>query len=296
MLDFEGRPDTPRLPPALSRLERALLALVLYLVVIVIYLVVPDSFWQAHLVQQPPPTLNQPLRFVRIEPNMDRLAKPKPLAPPSDLDRHMTAPQPIPKPETDAPKSVGNTPEKVTSPPPEESAKGPISPSPPSDASPSQAIPNMSAKVAPNTSSSEPKAPAGVLGNALRNLQRYIQDENLDNPQGGGADAGQDIQFDSKGVDFGAWLRRFRAQVYHNWLIPQAAMVLHGHVVIEMTIARNGTISGIRIVQPSGIAAFDTAAFNSLKLSNPTAMLPAEYPLDTISPFTVTFYYNERIR
>jgi protein TonB len=279
----------------LSRLERALLAIVLYLVIIVIYLVVPDSVWQAQMVQQPPPVASEPLRYVRIEPNLDRLARPKPVAPPSDLDRRMTAPEPIPKPETEAPKSVGNTSEKVTAPPPAESAKGPESPSPP-NVSQSQAIPNVSAKVAPNTSSSEPKAPAGVLGNALRNLQRYIQDENLDNPQGGGADSGPDIQFDSKGVDFGAWLRKFRAQVYRNWLIPEAAMVLHGHVSIEMTIARNGTISGIRIVQSSGISAFDTAAFNSLKLSNPTAMLPPAYPLDTISPFTVTFYYNERIR
>src|SRR5437870_4519052 len=118
-LDFEDRPDTPRLPPALSRLERVLIAAVLYLSIIVIYLVVPDSFWQAHLSpQSPPAAVDAPIRFVRIEPNMDRLAKPKPVAPPSDLDRRATAPEPIPKPETDAPKSVGDTPEKVTAPPP----------------------------------------------------------------------------------------------------------------------------------------------------------------------------------
>jgi len=81
-LDFEDlRPDTPRLPPALSRLEQALLALVLYLIIIVIYLVVPDSFWQAHLVQQPPPAMDEPMRFVRIEPNMDRLLPPAPELP-----------------------------------------------------------------------------------------------------------------------------------------------------------------------------------------------------------------------
>ena len=292
-LDFEDRPDTPRLPPALSRLERALILAVIYLVMVVTYLVVPDSVWQA--VQPPPQAMDQPMEYVRIEPNMDRLRTPKPLAPPSDLDRRATTPQPVPQPENDAPKSIGNTPEKVTAPPPEEAAKGPESASPPSEASNSPPAPNMTAKISPNGATSS-KAPSGMLGNALRNLQRYIQDENLDNPQGGGGDNGPDIQFDSKGVDFGAWLRRFRAQVYHNWLIPQAAMVLHGHVSIEMTIARNGTISAIRIIQPSGIEAFDTAAFNALKLSNPTAVLPTAYPLDTISPFIVTFYYNERIR
>lgn len=294
-LDFEDRPDTPRLPPALSRLERGLIAAVIYLLLVVAYLVTPESVWQ-RVDQPPPPVMDEPIRYVRIEPSMDRLAKPKPLAPPSDLDRRSTTPQPVPKPETEAPKSVGDTSEKVTSPPPAETLKGPESPSPPADASTSLPVPNMTAKVSPNSSTSEAKAPAGLLGNALRNLQRYMQGENLDNPQGTGGETGPDIQFDSKGVDFGAWLRKFRAQVYRNWLIPQAAMVLHGHVSIEMTISRNGAISGIRIVQSSGISAFDTAAFNSLKLSNPTAVLPSAYPLDTISPFTVTFYYNEQIR
>jgi periplasmic protein TonB len=293
-LEFDDRPDTPRLPPALSRLERALILLVIYLVVIVVYLVTPNSVWQR--VEPPPPIPEQPIEYVRIEPNLDRLAPPKRPAPASDLDRRATTPEPIPKPETDAPKSVGNTPEKVTSPPPAETMKGPESPSPPSDTNTSPATPNMTAKVSPNAAPAEGRAPSGVLGDALRNVQRYIQGDNFDNPQGGGADSGQDIQFDSKGVDFGAWLRKFRAQVYHNWLIPESAMVLHGHVVIEMTVARNGTLSGIRIVQGSGIAAFDSAAFNALKQSNPTAVLPTAYPLDTISPFTVTFFYNERIR
>src|SRR3954470_19834988 len=113
-LEFDDRrPDTPRLPSALTTLERALLATVLYLLIIVVYLVVPDSFWQRHLPEQVPPAFDQPLRYVRIEPNMDRLPKPKPIAPPSDLDRRSTSPQPVPKPETDAPKSVGNTPEKA---------------------------------------------------------------------------------------------------------------------------------------------------------------------------------------
>jgi hypothetical protein len=48
-------------------------------------------------------------------------------------------------------------------------------------------------------------------------------------------------------------------------------------------------------VQSSGIPVFDTAAFNSLKLSNPTMALPPEYP-DDKAFFTVTFHYNERER
>src|SRR5690348_18263498 len=36
---------------------------------------------------------------------------------------------------------------------------------------------------------------------------------------------GADIQFDSKGIDFGPWLRRFTAQVKRNWFVPQVAEI-----------------------------------------------------------------------
>ena len=43
----------------------------------------------------------------------------------------------------------------------------------------------------------------------------------FDNPQGGDTDQSADIQFDSKGIDFGPWLRRFKNQVERNWLVPR---------------------------------------------------------------------------
>ena len=69
----------------------------------------------------------------------------------------------------------------------------------------------------------------GSLGEALKNLERYVQ--TFDNPQGGGGQFGPEIQFDTKGVEFGPWIRRFVAQVKRNWLIPYAAMSQSGHVV-----------------------------------------------------------------
>ena len=90
----------------------------------------------------------------------------------------------------------------------------------------------------------------GALGNALRNLQRYVQQQSFDNPTGSG-DAQGLIQFDSKGVDFGPWLRRFVAQVKRNWFVPQAAMIMKGHVVITFNIHRNGAITDIEVKKPS---------------------------------------------
>ena len=48
---------------------------------------------------------------------------------------------------------------------------------------------------------------------------------------GAGGQFGPEIQFDTKGVEFGPWIRRFIAQVKRNWLIPYAAMSMKGHVV-----------------------------------------------------------------
>jgi TonB family protein len=140
-----------------------------------------------------------------------------------------------------------------------------------------------------------PRAAAGNLGDSLRNLQRYLHDQNYDNQQGGQADTGADIQFDSMGVDFGPWLRRFKNQIERNWLVPQAAMSLKGRVVIQFWVLRNGSIVDMKVVQPSEIAAFTTSALNALKLSNPTTPLPPEYPADKVL-FTVTFHYNEFVR
>jgi TonB family protein len=137
------------------------------------------------------------------------------------------------------------------------------------------------------------RPPGGALGQALRNLERYVQDEALNNPDGGNSPFGPYIQFDTKGVEFGPWIRRFIAQIKRNWLIPEAAMLLKGHVAITFNVHKDGRITDITVAKPSGIDSFDRAAANSLAWSNPTQPLPPEYPSPTAF-FTVTFFYNEQ--
>jgi TonB family protein len=137
-----------------------------------------------------------------------------------------------------------------------------------------------------------PAGPSGQLGDTLRNLQRYLKDQNFNNLRGGLTEQDPDIQFDAKGVEFGPWLRRFVAQVKSNWNIPQAAMARSGRVVIQFYVLKNGAILDLQVVQPGSIEAFTAAAFNALRLSNPTLPLPPEYPADRAF-FTVTFHYNE---
>ena len=237
-------------------------------------------------------------RFVFVEPQVDTPAlQPPDLAELSDIDRQAQDPVIARTPENPLPFSRGNSTERVV-PSEDERARGANDPEQPPQ--PPQPQPETQiAKVLPPSETgfrrpTEAPAPkvGGALGDALKNLQRYVQNETFNNPQGGNDRPGATIQFDTRGVEFGPWLRRFVAQVRRNWFIPQAAMVMSGHVVLQFYIHKSGEISDVRIVQPSAIDAFNNAAYGAIVTSNPTAPLPPEYPLER-ALFTVTFYYNE---
>ena len=237
-------------------------------------------------------------RFVFVQPRVDLEAlKPNPRADLSDLDRQAQARERAVKPENPLPFARGNSSERVEA-APQEQAKGPETPVKPDPTPPqpepqeqlTQALPpaDTGAKRAPTTSKPAP----GALGDALRNLERYVQNETFNNPQGGLNDPGATIQFDTKGVEFGPWLRRFVAQVRRNWFVPYAAMTFRGRVVLQFNIHKDGRITDISVADPSDINAFNLAANNAILGSNPTEPLPPEYP-DPKAFFTVTFYYNE---
>jgi TonB family protein len=235
-------------------------------------------------------------RFVFVQPQVDIPAlRPPDRAELSDLDRQAQDPVIAREPENPLPFSRGNSPERVEAAEPER-ARGADEPQPTPQPEPESEL----ARVLPPADTGARRAPEtvtpprlrGSLGDALRNLQQYVQNETFNNPQGGNDRPGATIQFDTRGVEFGPWLRRFVAQVRRNWFIPQAAMVMRGHVVLQFNIHRSGEITDIVILQPSAIEAFTHAAYGAIFSSNPTAPLPPEYPLDK-ALFTVTFYYNE---
>jgi outer membrane biosynthesis protein TonB len=294
-LDLEDyRPDTPRVPSVISVREGVLLSLVLHAAVLFLILFAPTDWLEAAaepVVQVP--VSKEPLQYVQILPAVDREALAKLQAELSDIDRRSATRERPPIPQNEAPLSRGNTPEKVVGGPsePPEPAAAPAPPSPPTEPAPNTAA-GLYAEARPPA---PPTPPAPNVGRALRNLQRYLQDNNYDNALGGATDQNADIQFDSKGADFGPWLRRFVAQVRRNWLIPQVAELARGHVVIQFTVLRNGAIVDLRVSQPASIDALTVSALNAIKLSNPTAALPPDFP-DDRAPFIVTFRYNEPVR
>jgi TonB family protein len=304
--DFEDhRPDTPLLDRPLTRLEQILLTIIAYLLIVISLIVYPRlpfvrAAEAARLEKLQEERKRQELRQ---EPMMYAFAMPK-------IERQRIPPRPkvlsdeshtaqsrerAPAPKNDNPFNRSLAEPLAPSPAPREATRS-EQPTAPAASNPNAlALPTTpDATIVRNEPSKNPtmenRAP-GLLSDAIKNVQKYSQGATLQNLEGNG-DFGPSFQFDSKGVDFGSWLRRFRAQVYRNWLIPYAAMALHGHTVLRFTIHRDGTITDLIVLQPSSIDAFTKAAFNAIRTSNPTVPLPQEYP-DESMVMTVIFYYNE---
>ena len=238
-------------------------------------------------------------RFVFVQPQIDMPS----LRPPergqlSDLDRQAQAPQRAERPDNPLPFMRGNSSEQTEA-AQEARQQGPETQVEPDERPPQPEPEEQLARVLPPADTGIRRSPQtsrpapGALGDALRNLQRYVQNQTFDNPQGGQDTPGASIQFDTKGVEFGPWLRRFVARVRRSWFIPQAAYTMRGHVVIQFNIHRDGRITDVNVVKPSNIDSFNVAAYNAIVGASPVDPLPPEYPSPTAF-FTVTFYYNEQ--
>jgi len=306
--DFEDhRPETPILERSLTRLEQILLTIVAYLLIVIALIVYPklpfvraaEAARQKALEEQrlKQEELRSQVTFAFAQPNLPQQTPKRPKFLSDETHKAQTLERP-PNPKNDTPFSRGNTPDRVVEAPKRSETpqqQSATSPSPPAAQSVMQLPLEPDATIARNTDRSNNPTlhgpPTNVLTDAIRNVQKYTNGQSLQNVQGNG-DFGPSFQFDSKGVDFGSWLRRFKAQVYRNWLIPYAAMALHGHTVLQFTIRKDGAISELHILQPSSVEAFTSAAANAIKASNPTIPLPSEYPDDQMV-MTVIFYYNE---
>jgi TonB family protein len=258
-------------------------------------------------------------RFVFVQPRAQfEASRPPVIVQPSDRDRQAQSMERAPNPTNPLPYSRGNTREMLDAPEvqprnpqlqPRAQQAQPAQPSAP-DQGQSRGDDGVTGDTSrepglawrgqngPNARTGDSGGRAGTglgerLGDAMRNVQRYYSAEQaFENPQGGGGEFGSAIQFDTKGVEFGPWIRRFIAQIKRNWFVPYAAMAMHGRVVVTFNVHKDGSITDVTVAGGSGIEAFDNSSFNAVTTSNPTQALPPEYPSDKAF-FTVTFFYNE---
>ncbi len=315
--DFEDlRPETPSLVSPISRREGVLLSIIAHLGFVILLIIWPhlpfvramaerqEQALEAQRQKQQEDLRNR-AQFVFVAPKVDIQTKvPPKLAELSDKNRRARTVERSAAPKNSVALSRGNSPEKVEADAPGKPTEPEPAAPPPGAGNPSPAAPSNSnamtlpdaptGTIAKNDDAARngTRGPAvGVLSEAIRNVQRYSKGDTLQNLQGNG-DFGPSIQFDTKGVEFGPWLRRFVAQIRRNWFVPYAAMSLHGHVVLTFFVHKDGSITDLQVLRPSSIDAFTNSAFNAIKSSNPTMPLPPEYP-DDKAFFTVTFYFNE---
>jgi TonB family protein len=300
--DFDDRyRDIEPVGSAINRRDGVAVSIMVHGVIFAVLMFAP-SYLAQYLPARPvpPPPQEQPRpedapRFVFVQPRVDL----PPLRQPervemSDVDRSARSPEKTPSLTNPLPSARGNSGERTEA-APEEKMRGegpapqPAPPAPPVE-TPS-VIEQRQADMAMMQKPQIQPPPGGSLGEALKNLQKYVQKESFDNQKGQAQEFGP-LQFDTKGVEFGPWIRRFVSQVRRNWFVPMAAMSMRGRVVITFNVHRNGALTDVTVVRPSEIDSFNTAAVNALLASNPTTPLPPEYP-DDKAFFTVTFYYNE---
>jgi TonB family protein len=310
---WDNRPDTPRLSSAMTPREKGLLAIVVHLLAVILILVWPQLPWvkqaeakrQQELEAQRLQQLQQreQPRFVFMQPKVEMRATPPPRAELSDLDRRAASIEKPAEPKNPLPFARGNTTERIDAEARNGPRERPDPPSPPAGGANGEAarelppLPDATSGLTlpkPDPAKPQMRGPTtGILADAIRNVQKYAGQESFNNQQGGAPDQNfPSIQFDSKGVEFGPWLRRFVAQIRRNWFIPYAAMTMKGHVVITFFVHKDGRITDLKVVKPSSVDAFTNSAFNALAASNPTIALPPEYP-DDKAFFTVTFFFNE---
>jgi outer membrane biosynthesis protein TonB len=314
---YDDRPDHLAHSRDLAQLEDKLHLIIALMVALflditaIISLIVLPAMMGANAAKNPAQAAMlrkaEPERFVFMSPRLESPTKTvRPNAEASDRNSLARAVERSLKPTNPLPFSRGNTPERIDQPampaPPQQQAR---TQAPPENAQPpgqtGQSGENGAAGSVPldgrDQSMFRSGAPGAVgapgpLGAAASNPWRYAPGDVFDNPGGQGGQPGAAIEFDSKGVDFGPWLRRFIAQIRRNWNVPYAAMSFKGHVVITFNVQRNGAITELAVPGPSAIDGFNAAAYGALVASNPTYPLPPEYPSNQCT-FKVTFYYNE---
>ena len=105
------------------------------------------------------------------------------------------------------------------------------------------------------------------------------------NQGGGGVGIGPNTPL---GERFGWYAEMIRKIIARNWATNGLAGTQGAPAIIGFVIARDGRVSGVRVVQSSGNPAIDNSALRAVYNSNPLPGLPPQYSQNT-APAEFTF-------
>jgi TonB family protein len=111
---------------------------------------------------------------------------------------------------------------------------------------------------------------------------------------GGQVDAGG-LSFDTQWYDWGPYAKAMLAKIRRHWRIPEIALLgVQGVVKVRFFIERDGTVSGVQILDESGKPPMDFAARDAIKDASPFEPLPGDLSGVDREGVTITFFYNSR--
>ncbi len=111
---------------------------------------------------------------------------------------------------------------------------------------------------------------------------------------GGVVDTGP-LSFDTQWYDWGPYAAAMLRKIRRNWMIPEIAKLgVQGVVKVRFFIERDGTVSGLRIVDESGKPPMDFSARDAIASSSAFDPLPSDLTGVDREGITITFYYNTR--
>src|SRR5688572_3231892 len=194
--DFDDRyRDIEPVGSAINRRDGVALAILVHAAVLALLIFAPEYLAQylpAQAVPPPPQERPQPQdqpRFVFVQPRVDLppLSKPDRVEM-SDVDRSARTPEKTPALTNPLPSARGNSSERTEA-APEEKMRGegpapqPAPPAPPVE-TPSVAEQRQADMAMMQKPQVVQPPPGGSLGEALKNLQKYVQKESFDNQKG----------------------------------------------------------------------------------------------------------------
>ena len=100
-----------------------------------------------------------------------------------------------------------------------------------------------------------------------------------------------EIRVDTRGTEFGPWIRAFLTQVKGQWVIPGEYRSATGCTIVSFKVLKDGSVDALTVENPSATEALTNFAYSAIAKSAPFERLPSEFP-EEFARFTVTFFYN----
>ena len=299
-----------------SILRRAVeISLLLHL--LLLFLIAPEvqRLWPSsdasavELVPDPAANDERPLEFEFVDLANEREEDPvSSQVPLSDLDRRAHGGE---GEAADSPSSQGNTPQLVQAegtqafgagaPPQLQGPRAPQVPPAeterprpevePTEQKPAEPGTEGAGEVVPEPPAQQPALQLPPTGAWALPPEEGGRPENPDR-EGGHVDTGG-LSFDTQWYDWGPYAKAMLAKIRRHWRIPEIAMLgVSGVVKIRFFIQRDGTVTGIRIMDESGKPPMDFAARDAIGDSSPFEPLPIDPGPDGQEGVTITFFYN----